>query len=53
VKILKAASDWQDAQKRDFEFLSVTSKSLYSMVEAIAEKEIQKDPIEFIKRENF
>lgn len=53
VKILKAASDWQDAQKRDFEFLSLTSKNLYTMVESIAEKEIQKDPIEFIKRENF
>jgi hypothetical protein len=31
----------------------LTSKSLYTMVESIAEKEIQKDPIEFIRRESF
>lgn len=53
VQILKAASDWQDQQKKAFEFLTETSKSLYVMVEQIAEKEIQKDPIEFIKRETF
>lgn len=40
VKILKAAADWQEQQKAAFEFLSLTSKSLYTMVESIAEKEI-------------
>lgn len=52
-KVLEAALVWQTQQKNSFDFLSLTSKHLYTMVESIAEKEIQKDPIDFIRRESF
>jgi hypothetical protein len=39
-RVLEASAVWQQQQKDSFDFLSLTSKHLYTMVESIAEKEI-------------
>jgi hypothetical protein len=33
--------------------MTATNKNLYAIVEAIAEKEIERNPIDFIRRESF
>jgi hypothetical protein len=36
-----------------FEMMTFTNRNLYKIVESIAEKEIERNPIEFIGRESF
>jgi hypothetical protein len=47
------AQTWQRQQKGTYDFYTLTNKNLYLVVEKIAEKEIEKNPIDFIKRESF
>ncbi len=47
------ATNWQNQQKSTFDFYTLTNKNLYLVVEKIAEKEIEKNPIDFIKRESL
>ena len=48
-----AAKNYQKKQSSVFELVHKTNKSLYRIVEQIAEKEIEKDPVEFMKRESI
>ena len=47
------AQSWQKQQKSTYDFYALTNKNLYLVVEKIAEKEIEKNAIDFIKRESF
>lgn len=47
------AQTWQKQQKSTYDFYALTNKNLYLVVEKIAEKEIEKNAIDFIKRESF
>ena len=48
-----AAKNYQKKQSSVFELVHKTNKSLYRIVEQIAEKEIERDPVEFMKRESI
>jgi len=47
------SSSWQTEQRTTFEFIQLTTKNLHIVVENIAKKEIEKNPIDFMKRESF
>ena len=52
-RILDAAKAYQDQYHKAFEFMNSTNKNLHRILEEIAEKEIERNPIEFIKKEAF
>lgn len=52
-KIIDLSSSWQTEQSGTFEFIQLTTKNLQKVVENIALKEIEKNPIDFIRRESF
>ena len=51
--IQESAKTYQDIQNKAFEMIALTNKNLFRIVEQIAEKEIEKNPIEFIRKESF
>lgn len=53
TKIMDLSSTWQNEQRTTFEFIQLTTKNLHMVVETIAMKEIEKNPIDFMKRESF
>ena len=53
AKIIEQSNSWQSEQSGTFEFIQLTTKNLQKVVENIALKEIEKNPIDFIRRESF
>ncbi|CDW78464.1 oxysterol-binding protein [Stylonychia lemnae] len=52
-KIYEVAKTYQDQYMKAFEFMTQTNKNLHRILEEIAEKEIERNPIEFIRKENM
>lgn len=51
--IVKGAKQIKKAQANIFEIITKTNKRLYDIAEQLALKEIQKDPLEFIRKESI
>ena len=52
VRVLESVKAYQDQQRQAYEFMAQTNKTLFGILEDIAEKEIERNPIEFIRKEN-
>ena len=52
-KIIELSASWQAEQSSTLDFIQLTTKNLQKVVENIAVKEIEKNPIDFIRRESF
>ena len=52
-KLAEQTSQFSASTNTMFEMISQINQNLYKIVEGVAEKAIEKDPLEFIKKESF